>query len=96
MVFEKLEKDKGGYPDFGSQRVVGFYTNKDDAFHDVQINALDIREYTYNYTLIERVEEGFYGSTHSRYFFKYNEEKNMYEEINEPDYLNNFIGFTIG
>lgn len=58
MVFEKLERNKSGYPDFGSQRVVGFYTNKDDAFHDVQINALDIRECAYSYALIERVEEG--------------------------------------
>lgn len=96
MVFEKLEKNKGGYPDLGSRRAVGFYADKDDAFHDVRINALDIRECAYNYALIECVEEGIYSSPTDQWFFKYNEEKGVYEEIERPDYLKHFYGFTIG
>ena len=95
-MFEKLEKDKGWCPNLGSRRVVGFYANKEDAIHDVRINALDIRGCAYNYALIECVKEGIYSSPTDQWFFKYNEEKGMYEKIERPDYLKHFYEFTIG
>lgn len=96
LVFTKLEKDKKGWPNFGSERLVGYYTNKDKAFNAIINNACDINETCYDYALIEEVEEGLYNAAMHRYWFEYNRAKDKYEPIEEPDFVKHFSGFTIG
>ena len=96
MMLEKLEIDADyWYPDFGSTSIVGWYKDKDVAFEDVVNNALDIRECAYDYALIEESEEGLYTSSRTRWFFKWNDEKQIYEQIEEPKFLHHFSGFII-
>lgn len=92
----KLEKDQNGFPDFGSERIVGFYKEFKDAEDAVVNNICDIYETIYNYALIEEVEEGLYNSSLNRWFYKYNKEKDEYEKIEEPEFLKHYSGFTIG
>ena len=97
MVVEKIEKGLIGLPDFGSSSLCGYYFDKDVAFETVKENACDINENFYDYAVIEEVEEGLYHpATSERWFFKYDKEKDQYEQIEEPDFLNLYCGFTIG
>lgn len=82
--------------DFGSERVVGWYSNYKDAYEDVANNACDIWEAYYQYALLEELEEGLYCPVQNRWWFKYNQEKDGYEEISEPEFCENYTGFTIG
>lgn len=97
MSMTNLEKDAmTGMPYFGSTSCPGFYTNSLDAFEAVKNNNCDIFETCYKYALIEEVEEGMYGLTPNRWWFEYNLESGLYEEIEEPEYMKNYGGFTIG
>ena len=83
------------------ERIVGFYFNKDTAFKRVKENAVDINEAGYYpYALIEKIEEGIYNPAfqegEDRWLFQYNEKKNCYEQIPEPEFLHNKCGFSMG
>lgn len=98
LVFEQLEKNDHGFPDFGCQRLVGYYFDKDNAFDAVKNNCLDINESCYDYALIEKVEEGLYRPAikHERWLFKYDRANCIYKEILEPEFMNHLCGLTIG
>ena len=96
LVFTRLEQDEKGWVNFGSERLVGYYTDKDVAFNAVINNSCDINETCHDYALIEEVEEGLYNAAMHRHLFKYNHDKNKYEQIEEPDFMKHFGGFTIG
>ena len=96
LVFTRLEEDEHGWPEFGSERIVGYYTDKEIAFDAVKCNACDINETCYDYALIEGVEEGLYNPAFNRWLFKYNRDLDEYEPIDEPKFMKHFSGFTIG
>jgi hypothetical protein len=96
MVFTQFEKDKTGFPNFGTERVVGYYRTLNDAMKAVGENAGDINEKTYDYALVETVREGVYPCSEERIFFKFNYEKDGYEKMKEPAFMAHFCGLTMG
>lgn len=97
MVFEKIEC-KHGFCNLGCKRLVGFYHNFDEAEQAVTTNAGDINETCYNYAIIERVKPGLYqcATSEDRTLYKFNYETHIYNKIEEPEFFNRFVGFTIG
>lgn len=89
--FQKYEIDKNGWPDVGAVRTFGYYNDRDVAIKSVEINICDIHEYLYAYAVIECIPEGLYNLATERIFFKWNEDKEMYEAI-EPikDHFGNY------
>lgn len=81
--FQKYEIDELGWPDLGASRTFGYYNDRDVAIRMVELNNLDIRECLYDYAVIEHITEGLYNLAEERIFFKYNEDKKMFEII-EP------------
>lgn len=97
MVMEKLDQDpKTKLPEFGSERLVGWYQSLADAYSSVVYNNYDIHETCYNYALIEECSEGLYEPAINKWWFKYNKEIDEYSEIKEPEFCKGFCGFTIG
>ena len=98
LTFTKLEIDEHKWPVFGSERLVGYYADKQHAIEAVKNNNADINETCYDYALVEEVEEGLYQPANSdkRWLFKFNRDTKLYEPIEEPDWLHEFSGFTIG
>ena len=99
MTMTKLEQDeKTKFPDFGSSSIVGYYFDMDKAFGIVKENVCDINETCYDYALIEEIREGLYQSASSdcRWFFKYDKDKDCYYQIEEPEFLKHYCGFTVG
>ena len=96
-VFEKLDIDNLGWPDYGSNRCWGFYTDKDTAFQAVHENWTDMEETIYHYALIEEYEEGI---AHCNLFwrqgFEFDVDKNGYVEMDEPKGFEHFKSFAIG
>ena len=96
LVFTRLEEDEHGWPEFDSERIVGYYKNKEIALDAVKCNACDINETCYDYALIEEVEEGLYRPAFNRWLIKYNSDIDKYEQIEEPRFMKHYSGFTIG
>jgi len=69
--------------DFGT-RCVGYLESLDDAVEIVKGNCCDICEYTYEYAVIEKVDEGLYpfSEKEEQLWFKYND--GIYESIDNP------------
>lgn len=95
MTFSKLELSEYGFHDFGSRNLCGWYMSKTDAFKAVENNMCDIWEHCYDYALIEEVVEGLYPCSRTRWFFKFDIESMTYKQIEEPEWLSRFIGFTL-
>ena len=82
--FTKYEIDeKTHVPNIRSSRTFGYYMSASDAKRAVKHNSCDIFESMYDYVVIEHIEEGLYQLASGRLFFKWNHEKQQYEEI-EP------------
>lgn len=96
MVMEKLESTGKGYPYYGASRVVGFYNKREHARECVMGNYGDIWETCYNYAVIEKIEEGLYSDLNDREFFKFDLETRTYKPYPEPDFMNNYVGLTMG
>ena len=84
------------FPYFGAERICGYYMDFKDAYRAVTENMCDIWEHTYGYAYIETVEEGLYPSSKDRWFFKFDTESMMYQEIEEPKFLEHFSGLSFG
>lgn len=79
-----------------SQRVVGYFNKLKEAQNIVTHNICDIWEYSYDYAMIVRIDEGLYPSGFERYIYKYDEKKGGYREISEPPSIRHICGFGIG
>jgi len=95
-VVEKMEHK---YPDFaitGDTRTWGFYSEKSDAVQSLHENRTDMHEYFYDYAVIEEYEEGICNDTGERQWFKWDEERQGYFEIDEPEGVKYICCFAIG
>lgn len=95
-VFTKMEEDKLGWPNLGSQRTWGYYNMHEDAVRALHNNSTDMWEYCYDYALIEKIGPGICAYCEYRQWFKYDKEKDSYFEIEEPEWIKKFMNFAIG
>ena len=95
-VMEKIEPDEQFLANFGDQRCWGFYSNKQDALNTLHENRTDIWETIYNYAVLEEYHEGISNDTMNRQFFKYDQLKHGYVEIDEPECVKHLCSFAIG
>ena len=81
-----------------NSRTWGFYSNKEDALEVLKRNYTDLWETIYDYAVLEAYREGIsaYDFEEGRQFFKYNEELDSYEPIEEPKEVKHFVSFAIG
>ena len=95
-VMEKIEPDEVGWPEFGCCRTPGFYECYEDARYAVINNVCDIREYCYNYAVIEHYDPGLYTPGRPREWYKYDEASKKYLPIEEPKYCAHIVNIAIG
>lgn len=62
-------------------RTVGYRSDLSVAIETVENNVCDIWEYLYEYAVIEELGEGLYPEVKKRILFKFNHDKNKYEQI---------------
>ena len=96
-VFEKVEITELGWPDFGCQRTWGFYSDRETAVDALHENWTDMWETCYHYAVIEKYEEGISGYEFgSRQWFKFDEEREGYFEMEEPKGVKHMGSFALG
>lgn len=96
-VFEKIEPNELGWPEFGCQRTWGFYQNHDTAVDVLHGNWTDMWEYCYDYAVIEKFNPGISQYVNgSRQWFKFDRERNGYFEIEEPECVKHLGSFALG
>lgn len=95
-VFQKCESDDLGWADLGAQRTWGYYSERETAVQALHKNWTDMREYLYNYAIIEYIEEGLAPCAINRQWFKWDVERKGYFEIEEPEGVKNLCNFAIG
>lgn len=83
------------FPNVGVTNLVGFYMNKKTAFLAVRENWEDIWDACFDYVIIEEEKEGIFNTSTVRWFFKFNKDTKMYEEIPEPICCHNFCGLIM-
>lgn len=95
-VFEKLEPSDRFYAEFGLQRTWGYYPEYEWAATALHENRTDMFEYCYEYAVIEKIDYGICALAEERQWFKWNEEKRGYFEIEEPECVKHIVNFAIG
>ena len=97
MTCEFLEEyEDTGLPNYGCDKIVGFYTDLETAKSIVVNNTTDLWETVYDYACIEEVEEGINHPGQLIQWYKYNREIDKYEEIPQPEIDKRVCGRTIG
>lgn len=83
--FAKLELDDRGYLHTSGQRTFGYFTRLKDAINAMHTNYLDMWERCYDYGLIETMKEGVHSDCTKERWFKYDQERNGFFEIDKPE-----------
>ena len=96
LTAEKFEGSPYGFPNYGSTRLPGYFTDLDEARDVVKNNIGDIWETVYDYACIEKVSEGLYGTKDFCEWYKYNADTGCYEKIDTPKFEEHICGRTIG
>ena len=94
--FQKYEQTKCGVPDVGDYRTFGYYPHKERAIECLHNNNLDIHEDMYDYAVVEKIPMGLYPLADERIFFKWDEEKRGFFEIDGTEFANNFGNYVFG
>lgn len=94
--FQKIEPTEYGWPEFGAQRTWGYYSERVFAVEALHENWADVCEGVYNYALIESIEEGVHPLEIDRQWFKWDDERKGYFEIEEPECVKYLCNFALG
>jgi len=78
-------------------RAVGYYFTLDEAIDRVLNNALDINENGYYpYAVIETISPGIYSFPREELWFKWNHDKEQYEECPKPERFEKYVAWSLG
>lgn len=90
-------KEKLGNPNWDS-RTMGYYRNREKAVDAVTDNVLDIHEHSYNYAVVEEMDEGVYPMCKSEQWFKWegDNETGKYVCVPQPEQFKGIINWSMG
>ena len=77
-------------------RTPGIFLDLKNAQTAIIENACGIQDCSYNYAVIEEIQEGIYPFPIKEYWFKWSRKERKYKPCNKPAALRNIICFGIG
>lgn len=83
-------------PDTGETRAFGFFSDKSKAVRSLHENWYDMHESCYDYAVIEEYEEGIFNDTGKRQWFKWDNTRSGFFEIEEPELVKYIRCFAMG
>jgi hypothetical protein len=93
--FSRYENIRG-VPDIGASRTFGYYPHRHWAIEDLHNNNTDLHECLYDYAVVEKIPMGLYPLAEERIFFKWDEAKQGFYEIDGADMQNGFGNYAFG
>ena len=94
--FSKVAKDELGWLDMGSTRCFGFKETFEKAEEALNGNYCDMWEYLYDYAVVEEMDPGIHPEVKNRWFFKYDQEKNGFFRMEEPEEFAHYCNIALG
>lgn len=94
--FEKIETDKLGWLDMGAQRVFGYKETFEQTEKALNENWCDMFECLYLYAVVEEIGPGIHPDVRNRWFFKWDNEKNGFFRMDEPEEFKHYTNISIG
>ena len=94
--FEKCETDKFGWFDGGSRRTFGYRETLESAEEALNLNICDMREYLYDYAVIEKLGPYIHPDVEAEIWFKWDDEKQGFFRIEKPDPTYGFCNYAFG
>ena len=94
--FEKYIKTHKDCPYIGDHRTFGYYPHKEWAVEDLHSNNLDIHEDMYEYAVIEKIPMGLYQLAEETTYFKWDDDKHRYYEIDGAELQDCFGNYAFG
>lgn len=95
-VMAYLREDEKYIFQNGGQRTWGYYTDKETAVQALHENWTNMWEYTYDVALLEKLGPGIVPDCEERQWFKYDEKRGGYFEMEEPEYMKCVVNFALG
>lgn len=95
-VLENVEANDMYMAEFGDFRTWGYYSEYDRAATAVRANVTDLHEDCYEYAVIEKIGCDLCPIVEERQWFKWDKDKHMYFEIEEPESVKRITNFAIG
>ena len=93
--FSRYENIRG-VPDIGASRTFGYYPHRHWAIEDLNSNNTDLHECLYNYAVVEKIPMGLYQLAEERIFFKWDEEKKGFFEVDGTEFEDCFGNYAFG
>ena len=94
--FSRMEKDEHGWFRGGAQRTFGFRYTLEDAIEALHSNMCDMRELLYDYAVVEEFEPEIHPIALSETWFKWDDEKKGFFEIEKPEVTYGICNHALG
>lgn len=94
--FEKCEKDERGCFDTGDIRTFGYFDNLEACKEALNENICDMHEYLYEFAVIESIGQGIHPHTKELAWFRWNDKKQGFFEIENPECTRKFSNYGLG
>lgn len=95
-VFEKIKPNRTLFAELGCRRTWGYYPEYEMAVDALHRNVTDMYEGCYEYAVIEKIDYGICAICEERQWFKWNNCRQGYFEMEEPKCVKHLINFAIG
>ena len=93
-IDENADQWCASYIDTRRSHARGWYSNRADALSAVRSNLMDLHETANTHVVVEVVREGIDPICNERYWFKWNYDKDRFEEC--PDPCPQLLNFALG
>ena len=94
--FEKCNKDEHGCFDTGDTRTFGYFDNYKACTQALNENICDMHECLYKFAVIESIGQGIHPHAKEISWFRWNDEKQGFFEIEKPECTRNYSNYALG
>lgn len=93
--FTKMEKDRKGWLDLGSQRTFGYRETFESAKEALECNMCDMHEFLYNYAVVEKMGPYIHPDVEEIHYFEWDSErKGFFEMLEVPKEFEGFCNIA--
>lgn len=94
--FEKIEINDYGFPNTGYDRTFGYVETFEIAESCLNKNMYDMHECLYDYAVVEEIGSGIHPDVRHRWFFKWDNSKEGFYIIKEPEEFKHYCNIALG
>jgi len=94
--FSKCKKNENERFDTGYTRTFGYFDNLEICRRALHENWCDMHEYLYEFAVVEYIEQGIHSHAKEMAWFRWDDEKEGFFEINKPECTIHYSNYALG